>query len=98
METQTMMVETFLANHREFMANLGKSLSMLEKNVTEAAAGKQVCTAEWCLVTENLLDELAKAIYSISEPRWVGGDDAKKLRELRIRVHDLYAHYKGVKG
>lgn len=98
MEKQTLMVETFLTNHREFMNNLGMSLAMLEKSVTEAADWKKICTDEWCLATENMLDELAKAIYSISEPRWVSAEDANKLRELRVRVHDLYARYKGVKG
>jgi len=98
MEKQTKMVETFLTNHRDFMSNLGKSLAMLEKNVGEAANGKRICTDEWCLATENLLDELAKAIYSISEPRWVSAEDSKKLKELRVRVHDLYASYKSVKG
>lgn len=98
MEKQKEMVESFLISHREFMTNLGKSLAMLEKNVGEAAKGKKICTDEWCIATENLLDELAKAIYSISEPRWVTAEDSHKLKELRTRVHDLYAQYKSAKG
>lgn len=98
MEKQKEMVESFLVSHREFMNNMGKSLAMLEKNVEEAAKGKKVCTDEWCIATENLLDELAKAIYSISEPRWVNAEDSRTLKELRTRVHDLYARYKSAKG
>lgn len=98
MEKQTEMLESFLMSHREFMDNLGKSLAKLEKNVAEAGKGKKICTDEWCIATENLLDELAKAIYSISEPRWQSAEDAKKLKELRNRVHDLYARYKSVKS
>jgi methylaspartate ammonia-lyase len=98
MEKQTEMVESFMISHRIFMDNLGKSLAKLEKNVAEAGKGKKICTKEWCISTENLLDELAKAIYSISEPRWVSTEDTGKLKELRVRVHDLYASYKSVKG
>jgi DNA-binding ferritin-like protein (Dps family) len=91
------MMESFLTSHREFMDQLEKSLNMLEKNVTDAADLKKVCTDEWCRFTEDLLDDLAKAVYSISEPRWVNDKDSKKLKGLRQRVHDLYATYKGIK-
>ena len=97
MEKQTKMMESFLTSHREFMANLDKSLKLLEKNVGEAADLKKVCTDEWCRFTEDLLDDLAKAVYSISEPRWVTDKDSKQLKGLRQRVHDLYATYKNVK-
>jgi len=97
MERQTKMMESFLESHREFMDNLDKSLSLLEKNVGDAADLEKVCTDEWCRFTEDLLDDLAKAVYSISEPRWVTDQDSKKLRELRQRVHDIYATYKKVK-
>lgn len=97
MEKQTKMLEAFQVSHRQFMKSLENSLSLLEKNVGEAAELKKVCTDEWCRFTEDLLDDLAKAIYSISEPRWSTTQDSKKIRELRQRVHDLYATYKGVK-
>ena len=97
MERQTKMMESFLTSHREFMSQLEKSLNMLEKNVADAADLKKVCTDEWCRFTEDLLDDLAKAVYSISEPRWVTDKDSKKLKGLRQRVHDLYATYKGIK-
>lgn len=97
MERQTKMMESFLTSHREFMANLEKSLSLLEKNVVEAAELGKVCTDEWCRFTEDLLDDLAKAVYSISEPRWVTDNDSKKLKGLRQRIHDLYATYKNVR-
>lgn len=96
MERQTAMVESFLANHREFISNLEKSLVVLEKGVGEAAEWEHICTNEWCRATEDMLDELAKAIYSISEPRWVTSEDSLKLKGLRIRIHDLYARYKGI--
>jgi hypothetical protein len=42
------------------------------------------------------LDELAKFIYAISEPRWISDEDSKTLSNLRRKVHDLYAKYKSV--
>ncbi len=42
-----------------------------------------------------ILDELAKMIYSISEPRWLTQKDSDKIKQLRLRIHDLYAKYKG---
>jgi hypothetical protein len=35
-------------------------------------------------------------IYSISEPRWLSDEDSDQIRQLRKRIHDLYAQYKGV--
>jgi len=97
MEKQTKMMESFLESHREFMTNLDNSLSLLEKNVKDAADLEKVCTDEWCRFTEDLLDDLSKAVYSISEPRWINDQDSKKLKALRQRVHDIYANYKKVK-
>lgn len=92
------MGESFLRAHREFVSNLASSLDLLEKDIRETAEMEQVCTDEWCLATESVLDDLAKMIYSISEPRWLGTEDSRKIKELRERVHDLYAQYKTVKA
>ncbi|NOQ45171.1 MAG: hypothetical protein GQ559_00605 [Desulfobulbaceae bacterium] len=45
------------------------SLALIEEEVNEAAEIEEICTGEWCSATEGALDELAKFIYSISEPR-----------------------------
>lgn len=97
MKKQTKMMESFLTSHRDFMKNLEKSLALLEKNVGEAAELEKVCTDEWCRFTEELLDDLAKSVYSISEPRWVADKDSQKLKDLRSRIHDIYAKYRGIK-
>ncbi len=97
MQRQIEMENSILTAHREFMANLDKSLDMLDKDITEAAGMTHVCTDEWCRSTESVLDELAKLIYSISEPRWLKAEDSKKISHLRHRVHDLYAQYKCIK-
>ena len=96
MQRQVEMENTMLAAHREFITNLDKSIDMLAGDIGEAAEMSQICTDEWCRSTEGVVDELAKVIYSISEPRWLTKEDSKKISQLRQRVHDLYAQYKSV--
>jgi hypothetical protein len=42
------------------------------------------------------MDELGNALFSISEPRWSSDEDSGKIKELKHRLHDLYAKYKSV--
>ena len=98
MKRQNEMVDSFLIAHREFMTSLENSLALIEEEINEAAEIEEICTGEWCSATESTLDELAKFIYSISEPRWIPDEDSKTLSNLRRKVHDLYAKYKSVSG
>jgi hypothetical protein len=95
MERQKKMEESFLRAHRDFIANLTASLDLLAKDINEAREMQGICTDEWCQATESYLDELAKLVYSISEPRWLSDKDSDRIRQLRKRIHDLYAQYKG---
>lgn len=97
MEKQTNMVDSFMVAHREFMASLGRSLELLDKDIDEAALMENQCTGEWCNATESVIDELAKSVYSISEPRWASSEDSKHITDLRHKVHELYAKYKTIK-
>lgn len=97
MKRQVEMENIMLLAHREFMTNLVKSLDLVGKDIDEAGEMTHICTDEWCLATEGVLDELAKLIFGISEPRWLSGEDSKKISNLRHRIHDLYARYKAVK-
>lgn len=97
MKRQIEMEELMLRAHREFMEYLEKSLNLLAKDIDEAKEMEHICTAEWCLATESVLDELAKVIFAISEPRWLSREDSKKISDLRHRIHDMYAQYKAVK-
>jgi hypothetical protein len=97
MQRQKQMQESFLMAHREFITSLDKSLDMIAHDIGEAAEMSKICTDEWCLATEGVLDELAKVIYSISEPRWISKEDSKKISNQRHRIHDLYAQYKSVR-
>ena len=93
MEKQTNMVDSFMVAHRQFIANLENSLELLDKDIDEAAIMEKQCTNEWCNATESVIDELAKSVYSISEPRWASNEDSKHIVELRHKVHDLYSKY-----
>ncbi len=95
MEQQKKMEESFLKTHRDFITNLTASIDVLSKDISEAKEMQRVCTDEWCQATESYLDELAKMVYSISEPRWLTAKDSERIRELRTRIHDLYLRYKG---
>ncbi len=97
MKRQIEMEDTMLRAHQEFVKNLDQSLMLLAKELDEAAEVSHVCTDEWCVATEGMLDDLAKIVFSISEPRWLSNEDSKKIRSLRHRLHDLYARYKAVK-
>jgi hypothetical protein len=96
MKKQKEMVESFAMAHHDFMNNLDKSFLILERDLNGVADFDTQCTGEWCMKMESSIDELAKAIYSISEPRWVSDKDSKMIHKMRIRVHDIYAKFKGI--
>jgi hypothetical protein len=79
-----------------FLKNMETSLDSLEKGIREATEMTEVCTSEWCEATEHIIDDLSNYLFSISEPRWSSEEDSKKLKELKRRVHDLYANYREV--
>jgi hypothetical protein len=96
MKRQKEMVESFLIGHREFMTNLDTTIDIIDHDLKEAADLDAECTGEWCVAVESSIDELAKAIYSISEPRWLPKKDSQVIHAMRHRIHDLYARYKGI--
>lgn len=95
---QASVEQDFVSNWREFVANMEASVNLLEKGIDEAAQMRDICTDEWCVATEHVIDELSNSLFSISEPRWLTEGDSRKLKELRRRVHDLYAKYKVTAG
>jgi hypothetical protein len=97
MNTQKKMVESFQMTHRGFVKNLVNSLTKLEKDIEASREIDSICTGEWCRAIEFSLDELAKDLYSISEPRWMADDYSRTLRNSRRRLHDLYAKYQGMR-
>ena len=85
-----------LESWRALIDSMERSLDMLERGIQEAEGMTDLCTPEWCLATENVMDELNNRISSISEPRWSSEEDSERLRRLKKRLHDCYAKYKAV--
>jgi len=77
-----------------FVHNLEKSLDLLDKEIDFTSKMVNACTLEWCQVTEQTLDEISNALFSISEPSWIADEDSKRLKALKRKVHDVYAKYK----
>jgi hypothetical protein len=80
----------------QHFASLEKSVSLLEKHIEEAKGMAGICTDEWCEATEHVIDDLNNALFSISEPRNADPELSLKIKELRRRIYDLYANYKGI--
>ncbi len=95
MKRQKEMVDSFLSGHNNFIMNLNQSLDIIEKDIDEMTKLKTLHTSKWNVPAAYCLDEVAKDIYSISEPRWGSKKGTGALRETRRRVHDLYAKYRG---
>jgi phosphopentomutase len=91
-ETQKEIVESW----RTFVDSMEKALNQLEKDIQEADEMTDICTDEWCESTEHVIDELSNALFSISEPRWATTEDSQKLKNLKRKVHNLYADYRDV--
>ena len=97
MQKQKEMEASFERAHSDFINKLSDSIDVLEKDINETAEMEQICTDEWCRATETVLDDLAKMVYSISEPRWLSQEDSQKIKRLKGRIHDMYAKYKSAK-
>jgi hypothetical protein len=72
------------------------SLWFADADIKEAKQMAGKCTDEWCAATEHVIDDISNALFSISEPRWSDAAVSKKIKELKHRVHDLYADYRQV--
>ena len=79
---------------RVLLENMETSLNILEKGLDEASEMRNICTDEWCVATEHVIDDLSNWMFSISEPAGSSEEDSKKLKTMRRRLHDLYAKYK----
>ena len=92
------MVQSFALDHDKFRDNFTSSLDELDRDISAAKQIDSICTNEWCVAIERDIDDLHNSLFSISEPRFSSSENSKKIRQLRERLHDLYAKYKGVKS
>ena len=75
----------------------GQSLDNLEREINEAIEMQKICNDEWCAATEHYLDDVANALFTIHEPRWISQEQSDRLRLLKKRVHDVYYSYRSKK-
>jgi hypothetical protein len=54
---------------RGHLNNIQESPDILEKGITDAAGMTEICTDEWCMATEQVIDDLSNDLFSINEPR-----------------------------
>ncbi len=81
-----------------FFASLSTSIDQLEEDIDEAEAMSGLCRQEWCEATEHVFDELNNALFSISEPRWNPAESSRRIKRLKLRLHDAYARFRSVPG
>ena len=84
----------FVKGWRAFIESMEQSIDSLEQGLDEAVEMREVCTSEWCVATEHVIDELSNSLFSISEPRWASEEDSMKIKQLKKRLHELYTKYK----
>lgn len=92
----TTLQQEVMESWRMLIVSMERSFDILERGIEEAEEMIDICTAEWCVATENIMDELGNRIFSISEPRWSSKEDAQRLKRLKKRLHDCYAKYKKI--
>jgi hypothetical protein len=80
-----------------YVQGLEQSLDLLDGEIKQAKEMQDTCTDEWCTATDHYIDDIANAVFTISEPRWASEEDSKKLKSLKRRVHDLYADFRQTK-
>ncbi len=83
-----------LESWKEHLRNMEESLNILEKGLNEAKEMTEICTDEWYTATEHVIDDLSNWAFSISEPSGASREDSRKLKDIKRRLHDLYAQYK----
>jgi outer membrane murein-binding lipoprotein Lpp len=88
--------QEYVGAWRTYVKGLDKAIAKLEKDIQEASQMADACTSEWCQATEHVVEELSNALFSISEPRWANNEDSAKIKELKRKVHDLYADCRAV--
>lgn len=88
----------FYEGWASFMESLEESVTTLEKEIDFTSKMVNACTLEWCEATERALDDISNSLFSISEPSWLPEEDSRKLKELKRKVHDIYAKYKAAAG
>jgi hypothetical protein len=81
---------------KAYLYGLERSLKLIEEGIDEGEEMTHICTDEWCEATEHYLDYIAHGLFTIHEPEYASDEDSKKIKDLKKRLHDIYARYKSI--
>jgi hypothetical protein len=81
---------------RIYLNALEKALNSLELQINEAAGGTLTRTEQWYHALVQSIDDIHNALFSISEPHWLSAKDLKRIKQMKRRVHDLYAMHRDI--
>ncbi len=95
-QPQSEVYDSFEQSWKVYIVGMEDALKKLEMDINEAADMSEKCTSEWCTATEHVIDDLSNSLFSIHEPRFTDDEDSKKIKNMKRKVHDLYAKYKSV--
>ncbi len=69
-----------------------KPANLMLFGLDERAIDLEVCSQEWRIKIDRLIDQLQREILSLNEQgKGGGGASAEKIKETRDRLRDLYA-------
>lgn len=91
-------VSKVLEGWRNYIQSLEASLNGVEKQIIEAGKTSSFCTEDWCTATEQLMEDLFHAVFTVHTPAFITAEDNNKLKNLKKRIQELYAQFKSVPG
>ncbi|SRR6056297_3513058 len=83
---------------KSYLNKLDDSLTKLEKHITDTGKKTDYCTEDWCLATENVLQDLFHTLFTLHVPKTASKEDDHRLAQLRQRAQNLYGQFKTVSG
>jgi hypothetical protein len=51
-------------------------------------------TDEWCQATGHYVYDNENVLFFLGEPHGTLGEDSRKIEDLKLRLHDIYAEYR----
>jgi len=76
-----------------YFNTLDHSLRQMEMSIKKSVSVPAACTNEWCESVEEVIDELAQAVYSLNIPRWATQEQADAVKNLKKKAQKVYAQY-----
>ena len=92
-ETKKAIEKKTLDAWEAYYNTLEHSLKQMEMSIEDSVSVPAACTNEWCESVEEVIDELAQAIFTLNIPRWATGEQAGNVEKLKKKAQEVYAKY-----